>query len=407
MLDRVLSKINDQKQTVIDLQRKMVNIPALSPNNGGEGERDKAEYLKSYLASIGLTDIKSFDAPDPRVPGGVRPNFAVIIPGQDTSRTFWSVGHMDVVPPGDASEWKTNPFELVVDGDTLYGRGVEDDQHGIVGSLLLAKALVEEKIVPPINYGILLVSDEETNNQYGINYVMENHKDFFGADDMFLVPDFGTDTSDLIDIAEKSVFWLKFTVQGQQAHASRPDDGCNSLTASAALIVALRDLYKRFDLQDPLFTPPRSTFEATKKESNVGSINILPGRDVFYMDCRVLPPYDLEDVLKTICTTNECIAKDYGVTVSCDVVQRTQAADPTHTDSDIVKRLITSIRDVYGCEAKPVGVSCFTVSCGLRKAGFSTAAWSTFNDSPHKPNEHSSIALILKDAAVMARVLFK
>jgi len=44
----------------------------------------------------------------------------------------------------------------------------------------------------------------------------------------------------------------------------------------------------------------KATFEPTKKEANVGNINTIPGEDVFCMDCRVLPEYDLKDVLAAI-----------------------------------------------------------------------------------------------------------
>jgi succinyl-diaminopimelate desuccinylase len=406
MFDEILAYLDSQKQTVIDVQRKLVGIPAIGPDNGGSGEREKAEYLKEYLASIGLSDIKELNAPDPRVPCGYRPNLAVVIPGLDSSRTFWSVAHMDVVPPGDVSLWNTNPFELSVEGDVLRGRGVEDDHHGVVCSLLLAKAFVAQKITPPINYGLLFVSDEETNNQYGVNFAIQNHKALFGPQDMFLVPDYGDISSEIIDVAEKSVLWAKIIVQGKQAHASRPHEGLNSLTASAALIMKLRELYKRFDKTSDIFVPPQSTFEATKKEANVGSINILPGRDVFYMDCRVLPEYDLEEVIKEIRALGKDISDEYGVELACEIVQRTQAAPPTSADSDILKRLVPAIRSVYGRTPRPIGVSCFTAAFGIRHAGFPAAVWATFNESTHKPDEYSSIALTINDAKVMAHVLF-
>ena len=46
--------------------------------------------------------------------------------------TLWTVGHMDVVPVGDLNLWSGDPFTLRVDGDTLIGRGVEDNHQGIV-----------------------------------------------------------------------------------------------------------------------------------------------------------------------------------------------------------------------------------------------------------------------------------
>ena len=101
MVERIFLHLDAQKQTVIDVQRKLVAIPAVGPDNGGLGEKEKADYLKGYLASIGICDIKELNAPDFRIPCGYRPNLAAIIPGHDTSRTFWTISHLDVVPPGD------------------------------------------------------------------------------------------------------------------------------------------------------------------------------------------------------------------------------------------------------------------------------------------------------------------
>jgi succinyl-diaminopimelate desuccinylase len=104
-----------------------------------------------------------------------------LIPGADTSRTFWVIAHLDVVPPGDLSLWDSDPYELVVDGDLIRGRGVEDNQQAIASAALLAKALLAQGITPPVNYGMLFVSDEETGSRFGLDYVAANARGFFPA----------------------------------------------------------------------------------------------------------------------------------------------------------------------------------------------------------------------------------
>jgi len=53
------------------------------------------------------------------------------------------LSHSDIVPPGDPSLWKSEPYELMVDGDRIVGRGVEDNQHGFVSSYLALKAILD------------------------------------------------------------------------------------------------------------------------------------------------------------------------------------------------------------------------------------------------------------------------
>ena len=101
-----------------------------------------------------------------------------------------------------------------------------------------------------------------------------------------MVPDSGNPEGSLIEIAEKSILWLGFKTTGKQCHGSKPQLGINAFSAASYLVTKLTKLHKIFDAVDPLFDPPVSTFEPTKKEANVGNINTIPGEDVFYMDCR-------------------------------------------------------------------------------------------------------------------------
>jgi len=404
MLNQIISFLDAQRQAVIDLQRGLVSSPALAPESGGEGERKKADLLKKHLFEIGLQDIKEFNAPDARVPCGHRPNLVTLIPGRDASRTFWIITHMDVVPPGERALWKTDPYTLTVDGDTVYGRGVADNHQGLVASFLLAKVLNEQKIAPPINYGLVFVSDEEAGNKFGIDYILDHHGDIFKEGDLYLVPDFKPEANE-IEIAEKSVFWLKITVEGKQCHAAFPLEGKNSLVATADFILKLRNLYERFPDEDPLFFPTMSTFESTKKEANVESINTLPGRDVFYIDCRVLPKYKLDDVMKHIRCMGGEIEEKYGVKINYEVVKYEQSSSEALKDSEIVKRLFRAIPAIFGCAPKCVGIGGFTAAFSLRRKKLPAAVWDP-RPLGHGPNESSSISATINEAKVMAHVLF-
>jgi succinyl-diaminopimelate desuccinylase len=402
----LLDHIAAQGKTVVELQRAMVAIPALGPANGGPGEREKADFLIEYLKSAGIPEVWEIVAPDERVPSGGRPSVAARVPGADGSRTFWIISHIDVVPAGDPDLWNSDPFALRVDGDVLIGRGVEDNQQGVVSSILLARGLVDRGLTPPMNLGLLLVADEETGSRHGLDYVAEHHPELFGPDDMILVPDFGEDGGALLEVAEKSMLWLKITVNGKQCHASRPDQGVNTLTACADLILRLRSLHRTFAAANDLFDPPHSTFEATMKEANVPNVNTIPGRDVFYLDCRVLPEYDLAEVEGAVRAVADGVQADYGVRIDFSPVQREQAAPPTPLDSDLVLRLTDAVREVYGVAPQPKGIGGGTVAAFLRRRGHMAVVWANLLDNPHQPNERGRISAALGDAQVMARVLF-
>ncbi len=406
MLDSLLRRLEGKRQTVIDLQRRLVAVPALGPDNEGQGEWAKAQLAKAMLAEMGLGVDKDMHAPDSRVPDGLRPNFTSVIPGKDTSKTLWVISHLDIVPPGDLSLWESDPYVLRVEGDQLYGRGTEDNNQAAVSSLILAHSILEEGVTPPINFGMLFVADEETASKFGLEYVIKQHADYFRPGDLFLVPDFGGPDSSKMEVAEKSIFWLKITVFGKQCHASTPEQGNNTLVAASDLVLRIRELYDIFDARDEMFNPPISTFEPTKKEANVENVNTVPGKDVFYVDCRVLPCYPLAQVMDKIREMGRQVEAKYGVRIEYQDVQREDAAPPTSPSSEVVMRLGAAIRRIYGAEPKPTGIGGGTVAAVLRRAGHPAVVWSTLNHNAHQPNEHSSITFTIGDAKVMAAMLW-
>jgi len=396
----ILQSLDAQGETVVALQRELVARPALGPDNDGSGEGDKAAFLLQALKNLGISDITEIHAPDSRLASGTRPNIAARIPGRDPDSTLWIVSHLDVVPPGDASLWHSDPFVLHQEGDLIFGRGVEDNHHGLVASILAAKALLDNGVTPRTSLGLLFVADEETGNAFGLKYLFETQAHLFGPHDRFLVPDFGTPDSSMIEVAEKSLLWLKLTLSGKQCHASTPDQGVNTLVASADLILRLRSLYTRFDSRDDRFDPPCSTFEATKKEANVPNVNTIPGRDVFYLDCRILPGIDVDEVIKAVDALSRETAQAMGVTVDRKIVHQ-ESSPPTPEDAPLVKDLIKAVEAVVGHAPRPQGIGGGTVAAFPRKKGYPAAVWATLLGNAHQPDEHTSIGSILQDAKVM------
>ncbi|MBG0789551.1 MAG: M20 family metallo-hydrolase [Desulfovibrionaceae bacterium] len=404
-MDELFALLDKQSDKVVELQTNLTAIPAIGPKNGGDGEVDKARYLHEYLESMGIEDVREFRAPDSEVPCGYRPNLVAVIPGKDTGKTLWVISHIDVVPPGDLQLWKTDPYTMVHDGDTLIGRGVEDNQQGIVSSLLAAHALLDCKITPEINFGMIFVADEETGSTFGLDYLVREQEDLFKKDDLFLIPDFGVPSSEMVEVAEKSMFWLKVIIEGKQCHASTPDQGVNSLVPCAEFILRIKELETLFPAENPIYDPPRSTFQPTMKEANVTNVNTIPGRDVFYVDSRVLPEYELSEVLDVIKGFGRDIEAKYDVNVTYEITQEEQAAPATPADSEVVVKAIRSIKKVYNNDPRPVGVGGGTVAAFLRRCGYQAVVWATLNHNAHQPNEWASISNTIGDAKVIADML--
>jgi succinyl-diaminopimelate desuccinylase len=399
---QVSERLMQFREEMINLQRELVSRVAVGPDQGGPGEGDKAAFLQDLLRGWGLK-VDNYPAPDPRVAGGERPNLVAWLPGRRPEKV-WVLSHLDVVPPGDLNLWDSDPYTLRVEGDRLIGRGTEDDHHGIVTSLMAVRALLDLGITPPRTVGLALVSDEETGSRKGLDFLLRSQPHLFAPEDLIIVPDAGSPDSTLVEVAEKSILWLRLTLLGQQCHASRPQLGRNTLRAAAHVIVALEALHQEFPGANPLFDPPESTFEPTQKEANVGNINTIPGRDVFYLDCRVLPEYDLGVVEARVAVIARETAEKFGVSCSVEVVQGLRSAPATDPEAPVVKALIRAIRQVYGREARPQGIGGGTVAAFFRQQQLPVAVWMTVSHTAHQPNEFCLLSNMMGDARVLAHV---
>lgn len=405
MRAHITASLQRRSERVVTWQRALTALPALGPEYGGTGEADKAAYLLAELARIGVSNVLRLDSPDPRVPSGKRPNIIARIPGK-SPRTLWILGHMDVVPPGDPALWLSDPWELQVNGDVLIGRGVEDNQQAIVSALLLAEELLEQKLVPDFTLGLLFVAEEETGNTHGMEFLAREHTELFGADDMFVVPDFGVPDGSMVEVAEKHVLWLKCAITGKQCHGSMPHKGVNAMLAGSELALRLAELGEIFPLRDELFDPPTSTFTPTRREANVPNVNSVPGTDVFYVDCRILPNYSPDAVLVAARDMGRQVTEQRGAQVDISIEHRLDAAPPTSPDSALVQAMIQAIKDVMGVDARPTGVGGSTVACYLRKLGLPAVVWSRLLSNCHEPNEKALISNTIGDAQVIAHLLF-
>lgn len=404
----LLDALSGCSDRVFELQSAMTALRGLGPDNGGDGEQKKADYLETWLRSFGIDDIEHVDAPDDRVPSKKRPNLIVRVPGR-SERMLWILGHMDVVPAGEESLWHSDPWTVTRDGkdpDLIYGRGVEDNQQAVVCGCLLAAALKEQGIVPDLGLGLILVADEETGNTYGIQHVFREKPDFVSENDLVVVPDSGSPDGCFIETAEKGILWLRVEIEGCQCHASRPDDGKNALTAAAAMILGAAEVEASFTARNALFAPDRSTFTPTKHEPNVPNVNTIPGKEVFYIDCRVLPCYSLDEVLSAFRALAEKVADRYGVSVTVEKFMEEPAAAPTDENSPVVAGLRKAVKEVLGRECRCGGIGGSTVAVNFRERGIPAAVWALIFENCHSPNEAARISFAVKEAQVFASMLF-
>ncbi|MGC9179702.1 MAG: M20 family metallo-hydrolase [Vulcanisaeta sp.] len=416
MYESISRKVDELRNEIINALTHLISIPAVNPSYGGEGELEKANALLEIIRGWPFDEVKRIDAPDRRARGGVRPNILAIYRGKDESAgKLWIVTHLDVVPPGDLSAWTvTKPFEPRIVGDKIYGRGTEDNGQSLVASLYAVKALMELGIRPRRTVVLAFVSDEEAGSDYGIKYLMSKHPELFDKKDQALVPDAGNSDGSFIEVAEKSILWLKFKVYGKQTHGSTPHKGLNAHEVAITLANLLKNLLTtKYSIRDALYEPPESTFEITMVSGTATSPNIVPGYHEFVMDSRVLPQYSLDEVLRDIGNAINLVKAMYHrkieneevPRIEVETIQRLDAPKPTPTDAEIVKALVKVLRETRGIEPKIGGIGGGTFAAYFRMLEIPAVVWSTIDEVAHQPNEYTKITNLINDTKTIATLI--
>lgn len=380
----------------------LIRLPAIGPENGGDGENQKAEKLTQILHDAGFDKIERYDAEDSRVPSGKRPNIIAYCRGETDAKRLWIVTHLDVVPPGEEQMWTmSKPFEPQLKDNRVYGRGAEDNGQSLVASLFAVKAIKRLGLKPKRTVALAFVADEEQGSTRGIQHLIG--KGLFRKDDLIVVPDGGTGDGSLIEVAEKSILWLKIHTFGKQVHASLPNTGLNAHRVGMQVALALdKMLHEKYSRKDEQFDVPWSTFEPTKKEKNVDAVNIIPGEDTVYFDCRILPSYDVDEVLSQIKRVTAEFEKETGAKITFELLQKQAAPETDDCNSQVAILLKKALWEARGLYARVGGIGGGTCAAFFRKAGFPAVVWSTVDEVAHQPNEYSKVENMVNDAKVFA-----
>lgn len=408
--ENVYGEVENLKGAMLETLAEMIKIPAISPNYGYEGEYDKAEKLLELIKDWPFDKIERYDAPDERAKNGVRPNILAYYYGKDHDENsrLWVLSHLDVVPPGDLEKWTiTDPFTPLIKDDKIYGRGSEDNGQSIVSSLYAVKALMNLGLRPKKTVVLAFVSDEETGSEKGLKWLMGNHSELFRKDDLVIVPDGGNVDGSFIEVAEKSILWLRIKVVGKQVHASMPQKGMNAHRIALNLAYKLdKAFHEKYNAKDELFEPAISTFEPTMASNPADSPNIVPGEHTFIFDCRVLPNYKIDDILADAHNIAEELKKEFQdenlPEIHFEVLQRLDAPMPTDPNSKVVQSLKEALINLRGTNPKIGGIGGGTFAAHFRKLGIPAVVWATLDEMAHQPNEYAKISNIVEDAKTIA-----
>lgn len=236
MLDALFSRIDDQANALVELTRDLVRVPTINPPGDAYGAC--AELLGDRLQA------SNFDVSYLRAEGEVgdsdrypRMNVVCRRQGAGPGPTVHFNGHIDVVEAGLG--WTVDPFEGVVKGGKIYGRGTCDMKAGIAASVIAVEAILAEGI---LFNGALEISgtvDEESGGYGGVAYLAKQGLFSKPRVDHVIIPE--PLNVDRICIGHRGVWWAEVETFGRIAHGSMPFLGDCAIRHMGAFMQSLED----------------------------------------------------------------------------------------------------------------------------------------------------------------------
>ena len=207
-------------------------------------------------------------------------------------------GHTDVVPTGPREEWQTDPFEPVVKGGMLYGRGAADMKSGLAAMITATERFISAHPNHTGTLAFLLTSDEEGPSVDGTRRVMEVLE---ARNEKITWCVVGEPTStdalgDTVKIGRRGSLSGKLTVHGIQGHVAYPHLADNPVHSVAP---ALAELASRvWDKGNEFFQP--TTFQISNINAGTGAPNVVPGELKARFNIRFSTEQTVEKLQQTI-----------------------------------------------------------------------------------------------------------
>jgi acetylornithine deacetylase/succinyl-diaminopimelate desuccinylase-like protein len=169
----------------------LVRIPSVSWSAFDAFQVQRSSHAVSELA-IGLDIFDSVEILQSQKADGTglgQPAVVARRAPKNGRPTVLLYAHHDVQPPGDEEDWLTTPFEPVIVGDRMFGRGAADDKAGVMSHIASLRAVTE--IAGDFDLGIVLyVEGEEEFGSPSFQNFLEDHRQLLAAD-IIVVADSG------------------------------------------------------------------------------------------------------------------------------------------------------------------------------------------------------------------------
>ncbi len=248
----------------LKLAKELIKFPSVTPVDAGV-----MKFLEKKLKKLGFkTKILEFKEKNFKPVKNLYARLGKKAPN------FCYAGHLDVVPPGNMSDWTINPFRPSVKKGHLIGRGANDMKSSIASFVAAVSKFLNENKNFNGSISLLITGDEEGDAINGTKKVVEYLKKKRERINFCLVgePTNPNRLGEMIKIGRRGSITGKLKIFGLQGHVAYPHRANNPSTIIIEILKKLKEI--RFDKGTKNFQP--TNLEVTKINIDNKADNVIP-----------------------------------------------------------------------------------------------------------------------------------
>lgn len=352
----------------------LTDICAMKTINGDE--KLVADYLSDLFKESAISS--SFLEYGPN-----RANLITEIGSKTSEKVLAFSGHMDVVDPGNLSEWVSDPFKPEVRDGNLYGRGTCDMKSGLAAMAIAMIELTEEQV--PLNGRIRLLGTvgEEVGELGAEQLTKEGYVD--DVTSMII----GEPTGYEVVYTHKGSINFQVDSKGKSSHSSMPQLGINAIDHLVDFYTQANQAFRKEVHTDEVLGD--FIYNVTLI-SGGEQINSIPDSASLQGNIRTIPEYDNAEVIQKMQDIIDALNKEATYTLTL-TINANKISVKSQKDSEIAL-IAKSVAEAATKQEVPLGgISPTTDAAEFIKAPkeFPIIVFGPGNDTPHQVNEYVNV----------------
>ena len=312
---------------------------------------------------------------------GVVDNFSAV--RGDSGPVFAFAGQTDVVPAGDESLWKTDPFTPIIKDGMLYGRGAADMKGSLASMVVATEKFIEKNPNHNGMIGFLITSDEEGLAVNGTIKVIEYLKDNNQKIDYCLVgePSSTAVLGDVIKNGRRGSLNACLRIKGKQGHIAYPQLADNPIHLVAPVLNRLCD--ESWDDGNDYF--PATSLQISNIHSGTKVTNVIPGEVEVMFNFRYSTETTHEALKQRVTDILDSYSLDYSI-------EWEHSGYPFLTPKgELVSACIGAIRKIKSIDSELLTSGGTSDGRFISQMGTQVVELGPVNESIHQVNESVSV----------------